>query len=72
MEMNCRRNYYQNWHQQGPYLVSNDHRELEAGMVLALEPFADYWHIQDMILVTDGSPELLSGKFSTDEMFVSG
>jgi len=60
------------WHQQSPYLVSNDHRELEAGMVLALEPFADYWHIQDMILVTDGSPELLSGKFSTDEMFVSG
>jgi hypothetical protein len=29
-----------------------------------------YWHIQDMILVTSSGPQLLSDRFSTDEMFV--
>jgi hypothetical protein len=39
-------------------------------MVLALEPHVGYWHIQDMILVTQAGPQLLSDRFSTDEMFV--
>ena len=58
------------WHQQEPYLVRNNQQKLEAGMVIALEPYIDYWHIQDMILITDDGPKLLSGKFSTEEMFI--
>jgi Xaa-Pro aminopeptidase len=43
---------------------------LEAGMVLALEPHKDHWHVQDMILVREGAPELLSDSFNTDEAVV--
>ncbi len=39
-------------------------------MVLALEPSKGYWHIQDMIVVRDGAPELISDKFSTDTPFI--
>ena len=60
------------WHQQEPYLVSTCQYELEEGMVLALEPHVGYWHLQDMILVTGDGPELLSTRFSTDEMLVAG
>jgi Xaa-Pro aminopeptidase len=58
------------WHQQEPYIVPNNHQELEAGMVLALEPHVGYWHIQDLIEVTPDGPKLLSARFKTDEMFV--
>ena len=60
------------WHQQPPYLVPTCDTELEAGMVVALEPHVNYYHLQDMVLVTDDGPELLSGRFSTDEMLVVG
>ena len=46
-------------HQQPPFLVPSDNTVLEAGMVLALEPHVDYWHLQDMALVTDDGPRLL-------------
>jgi hypothetical protein len=39
--------------------------------VLALEPHVNFWHVQDMILVTSGAPELLSAKFDTDGPFVA-
>jgi Xaa-Pro aminopeptidase len=58
------------WHQQEPYIVSTCPQVLEEGMVLALEPHVGYWHIQDLILVTQAGPKLLSDRFSTDEMFV--
>ena len=45
---------------------------LEKGMVLALEPHVNFWHVQDMILVTDGAPVLLSAKFNTDHPFIAG
>jgi hypothetical protein len=32
----------------------------------------NFWHVQDMILVTDGAPQLLSPKFNTDQPFVVG
>lgn len=60
------------WHQQPPYIVSGSDEALEAGMVLALEPHVGYWHLQDMILVTDAGPRLLSDRFNTDEMLVVG
>ena len=38
-------------------------------MVLALEPYLDHWHIQDMVLVTESAPVLLSARFPTDAPF---
>jgi Xaa-Pro aminopeptidase len=58
------------WHQQEPVLARGSEIVLEEGMVLALEPHKDYWHIQDMVLVQRGAPRLLSDRFPTDEMFV--
>jgi Xaa-Pro aminopeptidase len=58
------------WHQQEPILRRNSEIVLEKGMVLALEPHVNHWHVQDMLLVTDGAPLLLSAKFNTDEPFV--
>ena len=60
------------WHQQEPILRRKSEHVLEEGMVLALEPHVNFWHLQDMVLVTRGAPELLSPKFSTDEPFVAG
>ena len=54
------------------YLAGAAHWEevLEEGMVLALEPHRDYWHIQDMVVVRAGGPELISDRFSTNHPFV--
>ena len=40
------------WHQQEPILRRKSELVLEEGMVLALEPHVNFWHVQDMILVT--------------------
>ena len=58
------------WHQQEPYIVDHTTAVLEAGMVLAMEPGVSHWRLQDLVLITDEGPELLSTRFSTDEMFV--
>jgi Xaa-Pro aminopeptidase len=58
------------WHQQEPILRRGSDIILEPNMVLALEPHIGYWHIQDMIVVRDGAPRLLSDKFDTDAPFV--
>ena len=60
------------WHQQAPILRKGSAVHLEEGMVLALEPHVNFWHVQDMILVQKGAPTLLSAKFNTDEPFVVG
>ena len=60
------------WHQQEPYMVPSSDRVLEQGMVVALEPHIGYWHLQDMVLVTDDRPRLLSPLINTDEMMVAG
>lgn len=60
------------WHQQEPILRRKSEHVLEEGMVLALEPHVNFWHVQDMVLVTKGAPILLSAKFNTDEPFVAG
>ena len=59
------------WHQQEPILRRKSPHVLEEGMVLALEPHVNFWHLQDMVLVTKGAPGLLSSKFNTDEPFVA-
>ena len=58
------------WHQQEPVLARGSGIVLEEGMVLALEPHRDHWHIQDMVVVRANGPELISDKFSTDQAFV--
>ena len=58
------------WHQQEPVIARGAKIVLEEGMVLALEPAKDYYHIQDMVVVRTGRPEWISDKFATDEMFV--
>ena len=58
------------WHQQEPIFCRGSRVALEPGMVIALEPFIDHWHCQDLFLITDGAPELLSPDFDTTQMFV--
>ena len=58
------------WHQQEPILRRGSEIVLEEGMVLALEPHKDHWHVQDMVLVQQGAPILLSPKFNTDQPFI--
>ena len=60
------------WHQQEPYMVPSGKHTLEKGMVVALEPHIGPWHLQDMVLITDGAPRLLSPLINTDEMMVTG
>jgi Xaa-Pro aminopeptidase len=60
------------FHQQEPVLTPGRKIPLEEGMVLAIEPYREHWHIQDLILVREGGPELLSAKFPIDELFVIG
>ncbi len=60
------------FHQQEPLLIPSCETEIEEGMVLALEPYAGYWHLQDLIHVTKDGPKLLSDLFDTDDLFVIG
>lgn len=57
------------WHQQEPLIAAGASHRLEVGMVLALEPYLDHWHIQDMVEITADGPVLLSAKFDTTEPF---
>lgn len=58
------------WHQQEPVISRGNPIRLEEGMVIAMEPHVDHWHIQDMFVIEKGGPRLISDKFSTDEPFV--
>lgn len=58
------------FHQQEPILSRSRAVPLEEGMVLAIEPYRESWHIQDLIAVRASGPELLSARFPIDELFV--
>lgn len=58
------------WHQQEPIFARGSKIELEANMVIALEPGVGEWITQDMYVVTENGPRLLSDKFRTDELYV--
>ena len=60
------------WHQQEPIIARGNLRRLENGMVIAMEPHVNHWHIQDMFIVREDGTELLSDKFNTDELFSCG
>jgi len=55
------------WHQQEPIIARGNMRRLEEGMVIAMEPHVNHWHIQDMFVIRADGPELLSSKLNTDE-----
>jgi len=38
--------------------------------VIAMEPHVNHWHIQDMILISETGPNLLSDSFPTETPFV--
>ena len=57
------------WHQQEPIICRGNQRRLEEGMVIAMEPHVNHWHIQDLFVVGSNGPQLLSDKFNTDELF---
>jgi Xaa-Pro aminopeptidase len=58
------------FHQQEPVLRRESEIEIEEGMILAVEPQRLHWHLQDLIVIEQGKPRLLSDKFSTDRLFV--
>jgi Xaa-Pro aminopeptidase len=58
------------WHQQEPIFCRGGRQVLEPGMVVALEPYLAHWHCQDLFLITEHDPELLSPAFDTREMFI--
>jgi Xaa-Pro aminopeptidase len=57
------------WHQQEPVIARDNPRRLEEGMVIAMEPHVNHWHIQDMLVIRAHGPELISDKFPTDRIF---
>jgi Xaa-Pro aminopeptidase len=59
-------------HQQEPYIIEGSDEVLEAGMVIAMEPHFGPWQLQDLYLITEDGPKLLSDRFNTDEIFVIG
>jgi Xaa-Pro aminopeptidase len=60
------------WHQQEPVISRGNPRLLEEGMVIAMEPHVNHWHIQDLLLIGRDGPRLLSDRFPTDEIFACG
>jgi Xaa-Pro aminopeptidase len=58
------------FHQQEPVLRRGSAIVLEKGMILAIEPQRLHWHLQDLVLIGDGAPQLLSDKFAIDQPFV--
>jgi Xaa-Pro aminopeptidase len=58
------------FHQQEPVLRQGSNMILEKGMIIAVEPQRLHWHLQDLILVEDEAPKLLSSKFPTERPFV--
>lgn len=58
------------FHQQEPVLRRGSEIVLEDGMILAVEPQRQHWHLQDLIVIDGEKPRLLSDKFATDDVFV--
>jgi Xaa-Pro aminopeptidase len=58
------------FHQQEPVLRRDSEIAIEESMILAVEPQRLHWHIQDLIVIEQGKPRLLSDSFSTDQLFV--
>ncbi len=57
------------FHQQDPVLLRIEERPIEEGMVIVLEPYSEYWHLQDMFWIGPDGNELLSPTFDTSRLF---
>jgi Xaa-Pro aminopeptidase len=60
------------FHQQEPVLRKDSNIVIEKGMILAVEPQRQHWHLQDLILIEDDKPRLLSDRFPTAQPFIIG
>ncbi|HVX99030.1 MAG TPA: Xaa-Pro peptidase family protein [Pseudorhodoplanes sp.] len=58
------------WHQQEPVISRGNPIRLEEGMVIAMEPHVDHWHIQDMLVIEKDGPRLISDRFPTDLPYI--
>ena len=58
------------FHQQEPVLRRGSDVMIEEGMILAVEPQRQHWHIQDLIVVQPGAPHLISDRFPIEQPFV--
>ena len=58
------------FHQQEPVLRRSSSVVIEEGMILAVEPQRQHWHIQDLVVVTQDTPRLISDLFPIDQPFV--
>ena len=58
------------FHQQEPVLRRNSEIVIEEGMIIAIEPQRQHWHLQDLVLIGKDRPHLISDKFPIDEPFV--
>jgi Xaa-Pro aminopeptidase len=58
------------FHQQEPIMRRDSKFVLEEGMVLALEPYYESYHIQDMVYVNKNGCRLISTKINTNEIWV--
>ncbi len=60
------------WHQQEPIIARGNPRVLEEGMVIAMEPHVNHWHIQDILVIRKDGAEVISTMMSTDELLECG
>jgi Xaa-Pro aminopeptidase len=58
------------FHQQEPVLRNGSQIVLEDGMILAVEPQRLHWHLQDLIVLDQDKPCLLSDKFPIHDPFI--
>jgi Xaa-Pro aminopeptidase len=58
------------FHQQEPVLRRGSNIVLEKGMIIAVEPQRLHWHLQDLVLIGDGPPKIISDKFSTEKPLI--
>jgi len=52
-----------------PVISRDNPRRLEEGMVIAMEPQFNHWHIQDMFVIRASGPELICGQVSDRHNF---
>lgn len=60
------------WVHEEPMLVANEEKAIQAGYVIVTEPRHFGYHLQDMWLITEREPQLLSDTISTERMYVVG
>ncbi len=60
------------WVHEEPMLVANEEKTIQAGYVMVTEPRYYGYHLQDMWLITEREPQLISDMIETERMYVVG